>query len=70
MTRFEAFFMALELAITAPTEGLCHELLGIAKVLARDMSSEEIECAQYKVVKRLSKARIIRTVKKHNQEST
>lgn len=53
MTRFEAFFMALELAITAPTEGLCHELLGIAKVLARDMSSEEIECAQYKVVKRL-----------------
>lgn len=53
MTRFEAFCMALELAITEPTEGLCHELLGIAKVLARDMSSEEIARANRKVVKRL-----------------
>ena len=53
MTRFEAFCMALELAITAPSEALSQEVLGIAEVIARDMTAEEIECAQYRVVKRL-----------------
>ena len=53
MTRFEAFCMALELAITAPSEALSQEVLGIAEVIASDMTAEAIECAQYKVVKRL-----------------
>ena len=45
--------MALELAITAPTEALSQEVLGIAEVIARDMTAEAIECAKQKVVKRL-----------------
>jgi hypothetical protein len=53
MTRFEALCMALELAITAPTEGLSQEVLGIAEVIARDMTAEAIERAKQKVVKRL-----------------
>ena len=52
MTRFEAFCMALELAITAPSEALSQEVLGIAEVIASDMTSEEIERAKRKVVKR------------------
>ena len=52
MTRFEAFCMALELAITAPSEALSPEVLGIAEVIASDMTSEEIERAKRKVVKR------------------
>jgi hypothetical protein len=53
MTRFEAFCMALELAITAPSEALSQEVLGIAEVIASDMTAEEIERAKRKVVKRL-----------------
>jgi len=53
MTRFEALCRALELAITAPTEALSQEVLGIAEVIARDMTPEAIERAKQKVVKRL-----------------
>ena len=40
--------MALELAITAPTEALSQEVLGIAEVIARDMTAEAIERAKQK----------------------
>ena len=53
MTRFEALCVALELAITAPSEALSQEVLGIAEVIARDMTAEAIERAKQKVVKRL-----------------
>jgi hypothetical protein len=53
MTRFEPLCRALELAITAPSEALSQEALGIAEVIARDMTAEAIERAKQKVVKRL-----------------
>lgn len=53
MTRFEALCRALELAITAPSEALSQEVLGIAEVIASDMTDEAIERAKYQVVKRL-----------------
>jgi hypothetical protein len=47
MTRFEALCMALELAITTPTEGLSQEVLGIAEVIARDMTKDQVREQMY-----------------------
>lgn len=48
MTPVEAFDLALELAITAPTEEKSHQATRLAEEIALQMTSEQIESVKRK----------------------
>jgi hypothetical protein len=54
MSQFEALCMALELAITAPTEKKSQQCVEMAEKVAIGMNEKEVERAKRLVVKRLN----------------